>query len=1712
MSRNTWKASRPKASSWDKVSARKPQETLANREVHDDQQLDRGKLQRRRSRTPGVVVAVITGVFVTIVAWLMYSLIATAIVSLSASMAGGLTGGSTSADQPGAYYKEMTVSGDNGKPTTCYKPVDEDGSMILDATCYSSVKKVPVPDWYTKAKKQADDDAKTSESESAKAETTTVSEQMVTTSGFKFFLTIGLGAMVALVIGSWFSRKVSSANLMNTTSDINHYQNDQHIALPEEIQRSFDWFPDAGAHSSVQVSSVISHMMLKKKGLGSVEVSQRADEDVFDEDGNPIYYAGEVLDDDEGEPVTKTMPLIDEKFGDELFEASGLPADKSLRKKYDTTVIPYNPDSKAREKLGKYDTVADLINDDWDFPEYEVQRPGGAYIVDTAPVNTMVLAITRAGKGQTYIEPLLDMWSREKKPSNMVINDPKGELLVKNYIPLVTRGFEPVQFNLINAMKTDIYNPLGMAAEAAREGDSTKCALYVENIADVFFPLDGGEDPVWPNAANNAFKRAAYGLIDFYLEEERELREYAAATGMDPETLEGRLDDIWGKVTLYNCYQLFVQLTSKKLKNPEAELEKRVKAGEFENDEDALTEEQDKAAAQAFLWEGKGEQDMLTLFFNATEALPTNTMRTLIGNANNALRAMAGAEKMLASVYGIAITAMSFFTDPTISTLTSGKPSQNTDLGGLSFPRRFGVRFSPNYLKRDHLKGLQAIWSAYGDEMFTEPLGKDFEHSDIVTTEGWARYYFKGKFPTDQAWIKLELVNPQSKMLVRTFYFHFKKNYQVSLNGRHYVIEPVTNTKIIKNGVLRELKPVREGGKKDGAILSFQPGDTTYPQTRLDFSSGGNPEKIEDQARAIMQTMVRYSEAPKAVFLVTPPHLMKYAKLILILVKQLVDLNFDKSYMTKSNQKPLYKTRFMLDELGNLQSEGHGISGFETMLSIGLGQEQQFTLILQTLQQLRDVYGESVDKIVQGNAAPLDSKIATPTGWQRMGDTQVGDEILTPFGTVSRVTGVFPKGVRPVYRVILRDGSSSEVCEQHLWQVERWKSAIAYVGGKDENGKRRYIGTGPDGRTAERVSEVIDTLELKRRVDSGKQEDLPRIEPLVYKGFDAPVDPYVLGVVLGDGHIAASNGFVFMSKQDDFVIEELRRRGQKVSDYGADANGMRRWGLLGLGSAMRELGLSGKRSWEKSIPERYLYGTVEQRLDLLRGLMDTDGTISAKGEMEFTSASRELTEGVQALIRSLGGRVSINVKDKVVFTSPNQADLKSARPAYRLQNIRLQKLNPFLLPRKAERWIERKDNSGNRVVSVEYVRDEAVQCISVADERHLYVMNDYMPTHNTSNIVFLKSTDDSMIETLEKMSGKTHKSYIDSKQISQDLDKVVGGKTEGRVSYTMNTKEEPLISYNDMAFLSPRNSIVFRAGDPPVWNRNETILPMSWKLLGNTISHPGHDYSLQTIPTLSSAIDFDVRTNQPDFVGMLNKRVRQAVRAEDAKTLYKETYVYKDVDIERLDPDVYSDEVMQVISTMTAVDDGQDPDGPVIVDPEDYEAASAFNDDQFIENTEVVNEIAEREADQAARQKLIYAEGMISKEMLINPDGSAKVKKLDFEIGEAYKQTQIEMEQDQEHFSVGGDGSLRSADGMKTYISQVHSDSYTEAARRINGHAEDSDARVYAEDEITEETLQSLTSVKVHAAFYQYLASLDSWEVLADGDFDRAMAVEMNRG
>lgn len=209
----------------------------------------------------------------------------------------------------------------------------------------------------------------------------------------KIFFDLMFTGMFAFIMYLILKHNLDAQNALAETADINQYPNDQHIALPEEIQRKFDWFPDVGATSDVQVSSMISHMALSNKGLKTVRVAKRAASDIMDENGEVEIYKGEVLRDESGEVIYEDneVPLIDIKFMKALFSASGIPAmSREFRKFYDARQIPYNEDGADREKLGKYRTVADLINADWQLPYYEPQRPGGAYLVDVAPVNTMV--------------------------------------------------------------------------------------------------------------------------------------------------------------------------------------------------------------------------------------------------------------------------------------------------------------------------------------------------------------------------------------------------------------------------------------------------------------------------------------------------------------------------------------------------------------------------------------------------------------------------------------------------------------------------------------------------------------------------------------------------------------------------------------------------------------------------------------------------------------------------------------------------------------------------------------------------------------------------------------------------------------------------------------------------------------------------------------------------------------------------------------------------------------------------------------------------------------------------------------------------------------------------------------------------------------------------------------------------------------------------
>lgn len=402
---------------------------------------------------------------------------------------------------------------------------------------------------------------------------------------------------------------------------------------------------------------------------------------------------------------------------------------------------------------------------------------------------------------------------------------------------------------------------------------------------------------------------------------------------------------------------------------------------------------------------------------------------------------------------------------------------------------------------------------------------------------------------------------------------------------------------------------------------------------------------------------------------------------------------------------------------------------------------------------------------------------------------------------------------------------------------------------------------------------------------------------------------------------------------------------------------------------------------------------------------------------------------------------------------------------------------------------------------------------------------------NTSNIVFLKSTDDSMLDTLQKMSGVRHRTYKESKTVTSDMQSFFKfNKNEGKQSITMTTKEEPVISYNDMAFISERNSMVFRAGNSPIWNRNETILPMSWRLFKDTIIQPGKEYTLQTIPTLSTAMDFDVRKNQPNFQKMLEKRMQQAYVSEDAQKKYQEAYGYSDYEISQLDPDTYSDEIMDLIySTMNpeemkeAIQKGLEGETSTVDEEEleemfDYVFGNQDNKgSKFTANPDLPDVLsgfeANREQEQATAQEMArhqedntmrYAGKTISRDMLVSKTGVSHG--LDAAIIKVYKEIKDKMNNDSQYFSVDAEGNLRGARNNNIYIKTLSGDFDVEG---FNKAIHDENSRVYSEEDINMDDLAQLGTYEVTDHFLRFLVTFQKAWPFADGEFEKKMKAEM---
>ena len=367
-----------------------------------------------------------------------------------------------------------------------------------------------------------------------------------------------------------------------------------------------------------------------------------------------------------------------------------------------------------------------------------------------------------------------------------------------------------------------------------------------------------------------------------------------------------------------------------------------------------------------------------------------------------------------------------------------------------------------------------------------------------------------------------------------------------------------------------------------------------------------------------------------------------------------------------------------------------------------------------------------------GKAQPLTSKILTPKGWVKMGDIKVGDEVISSDGLPTKVTGVFPQGEKDIYRVVFSDGSMTECCLDHLWltQTEAERNKIL----RKRNGGNPIYNKTPIPPKVRSLSEIKNSLLVS---GDHLNHSIPIVSPVKFEPQKHYIHPYILGVLLGDGSFRETVSFTSADEDIPLKLESflpcdliLSRTADPMefSIIRSDRQrGMYRPNPMKV--ELQRLGLWGHESCDKFIPQEYLLDSVENRIELLRGLMDTDGTVS-KHHVVFCTSSSQLAEGVRFIVRSLGGTA---VTTQSIPTYTHNGEKKHGRLAYRISVKLPNSINPFHLPRKRDKIIERKKYFPMRYFkSIELVGKQPAQCISVENPSHLYVTDDFIVTHNTA--------------------------------------------------------------------------------------------------------------------------------------------------------------------------------------------------------------------------------------------------------------------------------------------------------------------------------------------------------------------------------------------
>jgi deoxycytidine triphosphate deaminase len=348
---------------------------------------------------------------------------------------------------------------------------------------------------------------------------------------------------------------------------------------------------------------------------------------------------------------------------------------------------------------------------------------------------------------------------------------------------------------------------------------------------------------------------------------------------------------------------------------------------------------------------------------------------------------------------------------------------------------------------------------------------------------------------------------------------------------------------------------------------------------------------------------------------------------------------------------------------------------------------------------------------LEGKALAVDTAVPTPSGWKSMGELQVGDLVFDETGQPTRIVAVTDQMTgRPCREVVFSDGQSIVADLAHEWVTTT------------KNARKHHA-----GRRA-----TVTTAEIERQLRWGSEwnHHVELAAPVQYSTRVLPLDPYVLGIWLGDGTSTCAH----VTTADPEVLDEIRAAGYGVQK----ANGRIAYRIGGVGhtrdevngryssngslnSLLRALGLFGN----KHIPSEFLQADVEQRTALLQGLMDSDGFVDEMGRAEFCNMREVLADGVVELVASLGMRPRMRKKTARL----NGVDVGTAYLVHFTPDRPV-----FRLPRKLSR--QKRSGAFHRfraIVAVRPVASVPVRCIEVASPSGMFLVGPtFIPTHNSS--------------------------------------------------------------------------------------------------------------------------------------------------------------------------------------------------------------------------------------------------------------------------------------------------------------------------------------------------------------------------------------------